>query len=88
MALDVYSMSAEQLMTPGAKIVPVTASDSADLTDGPCRALLVGTAGAATIDDLSGATRTAVPLQQGFNPIGARRVYANGLEASNIWALY
>lgn len=68
--------------------VPVNTSDSADLTNGVCRGLLVGTAGAATLIDATGVTRTLVPLQQGYNPIGVQRVFASGLTAQNLWALY
>jgi len=74
--------------SPARIYVPVTASDSTDLTDGVCRALLVGTAGAATLIDADGNTRTDVPLQQGYNPIRVQRVKSTGLTASNIWALY
>ena len=51
------------------------------------RALLVGTAGTATITDGSGTTLTDVPLQVGYNPISVQRVWNSGT-ASNIWALY
>lgn len=73
--------------TPARKVVPVTPSDTTDLPDGPCRALLVGTAGTANINDLTGTARTAVPLQPGYNPIGCQRVRTGGT-AANIWALY
>lgn len=75
-------------VSPARAVIPVTPSDSAMLPDGPCRALLVGAEGAATIIDLSGQTRADVPLQQGYNPIGAMKVFASGLGADNIWALY
>ncbi len=51
------------------------------------RALLVGTAGTATIIDASGQTCTSIPLQQGYNPISVQRVLNTGT-ASDIWALY
>lgn len=76
------------LSSPASKIVAVSANDDTDLPNGVCRALLVGTAGAATIIDASGNTCTLLPLQQGYNPIGITRVKATGLTASNIWALY
>lgn len=75
------------LNAPAAKIVPITPDDDNDLPDGVCRALLVGSGGSATIIDASGAERVDVPLQQGFNPIGAQRVKFGGT-ASNLWALY
>lgn len=75
------------LSAPAFKIVPITPNDAADLPEGVCRGLLVGTAGAANLVDASGAERTGVPLQQGFNPIGVARLKTGG-SASNIWALY
>ena len=75
------------LAAPASKLVPVTPDDEADLPDGVCRALLVGTAGTANLVDASGAAHTDVPLQQGYNPIGVQRVMTGG-SASNFWALY
>jgi hypothetical protein len=75
------------LNAPAAKVAPVTPDDDADLPDGVCRAVLVGVAGTANIIDASGAERTGVPLQQGFNPIGVARVKTGGT-AANLWALY
>lgn len=72
----------------------VTASDTADLpqVNGQFpRALLVGTAGSARIIDISrtdsGGTNL-IPLQAGYNPIRAVRIFSTGLTAANIWALY
>lgn len=54
-----------------------------------CRALLVGTAGAATVTCADGSTvATLIPLQAGYNPISVMNVSATGLTAANIWALY
>ncbi|NJM33988.1 MAG: hypothetical protein HC850_03940 [Rhodomicrobium sp.] len=75
------------LNAPASRIVPITPDDDSDLPEGTCRALLVGTAGTATLIDASGTERTGVPLQQGFNPIGVRRVKTGGT-ATNLWALY
>lgn len=75
------------LSAPAARLVPITPDDETDLPDGVCRALLVGTAGAANLIDASGGEHTGVPLQQGFNPIGVRRVKTGG-SAANLWALY
>lgn len=71
---------------PATKCVPVTKAD-ANLDEGQCRSLLVGTAGTANLMDASGAIRTNVPLQQGYNPIEVRQVRTGGT-ASDIWALY
>jgi hypothetical protein len=75
------------LNAPAAKVVPIVPDDDTDLPDGVCRALLVGTSGTANLVDASGTDRTGVPLQQGFNPIGAVRVKLGGT-AANLWALY
>ena len=71
---------------PADMIVPVTKADAA-LPEGTCRALLVGTPGTANIVDASGATRTNVPLQQGYNPIVCQQIRTGG-SASDIWAIY
>lgn len=75
------------LNSPASRIEPVTPDDDNDLAGGVCRALLVGTSGTANLIDASGSERTGVPLQQGFNPIGTRRIKTGGT-ATNIWALY
>ncbi len=67
--------------------VLVTKNDNADLPDGICRGLLVGTAGTANLHDMRGNLRSNVPLQQGYNPLRVRRVRTSGT-ADNIWALY
>ena len=67
--------------------VPVTKSDTVNLADGPCRALLVGTAGTANIVDIRGNVRSDVPLQQGYNYLRALRINTGGT-AADIWALY
>lgn len=76
------------LTAPAGRAVAVTASDTLDLPGGVCKALLVGTAGAADLLDADGVKRSAVPLQAGYNPIGVQRIFATSLGASNIWALY
>lgn len=69
-------------------IVPVTPSDTDPLPSGICRGLLVGTAGSADLIDGSGALRSGVPLQQGYNPLSVRRINDTNLTADDIWALY
>ena len=84
-------MSGSDLTRPAGAFKFVTASDSADLPDGPCRALWVGTAGNARIIDASNndtGGSNLFPLQAGLNPVQVRRIYSTGLTASNIWALY
>jgi hypothetical protein len=69
------------------KIVAI--SSGVDFDDGPCRALLVGTAGTADLIDMEGNTVTGVPLQAGFNPLRVLRVtYSGGSPAANVFALF
>jgi hypothetical protein len=75
------------LTAPASRIVPITPDDDADLPDGTCRALLVGTAGTANLIDAGGFERSDVPLQPGFNPLGIQRIKTGG-SAANLWALY
>jgi hypothetical protein len=78
----------EMLIVPALAMQAVSPSDSADLPNGVCRALLVGSGGAADLVDASGNTCASFPLQTGYNPIGVTRVKLTNLVASNIWALY
>lgn len=71
---------------PAGAYVKVTKA-ATDLPDGACRGLCVGTPGTANLVDLTGATRTNYPLQQGYNPIAVQRVLTGGT-ADDIWALY
>jgi hypothetical protein len=71
---------------PADAVFLVTKADAA-LPQGPCRSLLVGTAGTANITDWSGNLCTNIPLQAGYNPIMCREVRTGGT-ASDIWALY
>ncbi len=82
------TMDGADLVAPGARLSAVTASDSQDLPLGVCKALLVGTAGAADLVDADGVLQSAVPLQLGYNPIGVQRIHATNLSAGNIWAIY
>ncbi|KRQ99259.1 hypothetical protein [Bradyrhizobium valentinum] len=67
---------------PAGKYVKITSAQAF----AECRALLVGTAGTATIVDADGDTATDYPLQQGYNPIRATKVTLG--TANNVWALY
>jgi hypothetical protein len=82
-----FSSHSGGLTAPASRLAPITPDDDTDLPDGVCRALLVGTAGTANLIDASGAERSDVPLQQGYNPIGVQRLMLGG-SASNLWALY
>ena len=71
---------------PAKAYFPVTKADE-DLTNGPCRALLVGTAGTLNITQIDGTARTNVPVVAGYNPIACLQVNLGGT-ATDIWALY
>ena len=67
----------------------ITASDSANFR--ACKGLLIGTAGSARVvwaDGQDSGGTNLVPLQAGIMPISVTRIYATGLTAANIWALY
>ena len=87
MPANPFSSQSPGLIGPAAQILPITKSDTDDLPNGICRALLVGTPGTANLMDSSGNAVTNVPLQPGFNPIGVRRFMTGGT-ADNVWALY
>ncbi len=67
---------------PANKYVLITSGEEFSV----CRALLVGTAGTATLVDIYGNERADVPLQAGYNPIRATKVTLG--TAANVWALY
>lgn len=71
---------------PADDYIPVTPA-ATDLPDGPCRGLLVGTAGTANLTTLDGTNRDNVPLQAGYNPLVVRKVRTGGT-AAGIFALY
>lgn len=87
MPANPFSSQATGLIGPAALIRPIVKSNTVDLPNGACRAVLVGTAGTATLMDASGTAHTGVPLQQGYNPIGVLRIMTGGT-ADNLWALY
>lgn len=63
---------------------PVTPAAS-NLTDGDCRAILMGEAGTITYMDLTGTTVSNVPLPAGVWPIGARQIISSDVA---VWAGY
>lgn len=69
---------------PASTIIAVVSGEA--FSRGPCRALLVGTAGTATVVDRDGHTATNIPLQQGYNPLQVSIVTLG--TAANVWALY
>ena len=87
MPANPFSNQATGLIGPAATIRPIVKSDTIDLPNGVCRAVLVGTPGSANLMDASGNVLTGLPLQQGYNPIGVLRIMTGGT-ADNMWALY
>ena len=67
---------------PSGKLVKVASGQNIAV----CRALLVGTAGTATLIDFAGNTAADVPLQQGYNPIRCTKVTFGTV--NDVWALY
>ncbi|MCA2510537.1 MAG: hypothetical protein IM561_09155 [Microcystis sp. M60BS1] len=66
---------------------PVTASDTNDLPNGVCEALIIGTGGALRVTYPNGTT-DIINLPTGMHYIRVRRVWATGLTAANISAGY
>ena len=87
MPTNPFSSQSAGLIGPAAQILPITKSDTDDLANGICRALLVGTPGTANLMDATGNAVANVPLQPGFNPIGVRRLMTGGT-VDNVWAIY
>jgi hypothetical protein len=75
------------LGAPADEWVPITPSDSTDLTYIP-RALYIGTAGALKAVDGTGTARTMANAVAGYHPLRPRRIYSTGTTATDIWALY
>lgn len=76
-----------QSTSPGTDVVPVTPTNSTNLPAGPCRGLLVGTAGTIVAVTFNGNNRTFyAPV--GVIPVCFTQVWATGTTASNISAIY
>jgi hypothetical protein len=68
---------------------PVTPSDTVNLSNGPCRALNVTTAGNVAVNLVGGGTATLTGLSAGqIIEVAAQRVLATGTTAAGIFALY
>ena len=67
----------------------VTASDSADLPNGPCKALYVTGAGNVNVNLVGGGTAVLTGLSAGqIIEVAAQRVLATSTTATGIFALY
>lgn len=82
----IYEQYGDASMRPADAYPPVTKAD-ADLPNGICRSLWVGTAGTANLMEPDGTIRTNVPLVQGPNPFVVKQVRTGGT-AADIWAIY
>ena len=77
-----------ELAGPASDAKSVAPNDGADLPDGPCRALYLGTAGNLKVTMLDG---TAIDLPNhpaGYASLRVKRVWATGTTAADIRALY
>lgn len=71
------------------KIAAITPSDTEDLPDGRCYALLSDIDGLVNVIDSAGNTISNLPMQAGYNPISVSRIKTGGDVASmNLFALY
>ena len=77
--------SAAELLGSAQRLESIT--KGTPMTGGPCKAVLVGTAGTANFTDYSGSVHTNVPLQAGYNPIVIQSFQSGGT-ADDIWAMY
>lgn len=66
----------------------LTKSDSADLTDGPCRGLLVASAGTVNVTDMTGTQIDGVPLAAGIPLLLAIKRLRTGGTATSVFGLY
>ena len=81
-----YIKERDDAAAPARAAIKVTKADT-PLTNGPCRAIWVGTAGTLNGVDYNGNTLTNFPAKEGLNPISLRQVSTSGT-ADDIWALY
>ena len=77
---NINSRPGEVSGAPADDYVPVTKADN-DLPDGPCRGLLVETAGTVNLMTLGGDIRANVPVFVGINPLACKRVLTGGTAA-------
>lgn len=92
MSLSRFTYTTSNDYSPIVSIKTVTLSDSTDLPDGPCRALIFTGTGNVVFDTPNGETVTLPIGTQWFGVtyIRARRIRATGttVAASNIFACY
>lgn len=79
--------SAPDLKMDAARDWVLVTKSSDEIESGPCRGLLVGTAGTANLTTIDGDDRDNVPLVKGYNMLACSKVREGG-SADDIWALY
>lgn len=82
-------LGADNIDAPSGDFVAIAPNDGADLPNGPCRAIYVGTSGDISVIgalDSAPVTFSAVPV--GLYPLRLVRVRSTGTTASNLAALY
>lgn len=87
MAQKITNDAGDDFKTDSARNFPLVVKADSDLPDGPCRGLLVGTAGTANLMDIDGNIEALVPLVAGYNMLVVKQVRLGGT-ADNIRALY
>lgn len=84
-----FAKNYQDVRTPDYDGYAVTASDSVDLENGPCRAIYVTAGGDVAVNLLGGGTATLTSLSAGqILPIAVTRVLSTGTTATGIYALY
>lgn len=87
MADKITNTGAPDLKIDAARDYRLVTKSEDEIATGPCRGLLVGTAGTANLTTLEGDDRDAVPLVKGYNMLACSKVRPGGT-ADDIWALY
>lgn len=83
-----FSGRAWSLTGPAMTLCAVVPSDTADLPDGPCRGLYVGTAGTLRLMDCAGHVVDLISSEAQYHPLRVQRVLATGTTAADVIALY
>lgn len=88
--MTIYKVTTQPPSSPAIAYKKVTASDTVDFPDGVSRAIILDQDIVCTLIDPSNNTCTGIPLVKGWNPGGAKRIFATDLSVptANIWAVY
>lgn len=77
-----------EAMTPGRVFRAVTPNDSADLPDGACKGIYVGTQGNLVVIGADDSAAVTLVAAIGWLPVCAKRIKSGGTSASDIVAIY